>query len=377
MDIDLAKLGRFVADSCDRDQLRALCQDLGFEYGELLGESRSARAFDLVSLADERGQLSTLLASIARQHPDRFNPQAFESRQQRRPARAIGWAGLAGIGVGALILMLSVLLVSRPWRSEPDPFSNIIVSASTDTPSPPLPSPALPTRTSTLVIVATTEVVPSPTRLVTLTSPPLTIERAMTSEPAITSTLSAAPTSMPTDMPTATPAPTFAPTFTPLPTVTATPPPTPTPVLSSVTTGVLFDPTDRIVTIVPGVEDEGQGRLCTPLHPYYSVEAIYFHDYQIGQLGLSLPAKARVSHTPLTQPDGGVSVQVLEVRRHPLDGFKVTGEAANMLGCDLTLNQVLREALDLPLELGEFNDSARFDHGWITIEFLDSPASTP
>jgi hypothetical protein len=161
------------------------------------------------------------------------------------------------------------------------------------------------------------------------------------------------------------------------PTPTVVPTPSSTPQLPASTVDLTYDAENRILTLAPGDEQQKRARLCTPLHPYFSTEAVYIIDYQVSLLGLRLPAKARIQHAYPERFGDEVKVHTLDVRRHPIEGFKITGEAANMIGCDLTLNQTVRQTLGFPLDLGEFDDPPRFDHGRVTIEFIDLPAEAP
>jgi hypothetical protein len=54
-------------------------------------------------------------------------------------------------------------------------------------------------------------------------------------------------------------------------------------------------------------------------------------------------------------------------------GIKVTGEEADFTGCDLLLSSDVRQVLGFPVNLGEFDDAPRFDHGWVVVEFLAAP----
>jgi len=93
----------------------------------------------------------------------------------------------------------------------------------------------------------------------------------------------------------------------------------------------------------------------------------------VDALGLSLPAMGRVVHSYPERLGGEPVVRSLEIRPHPVEGATVSGEVLNFIGCDLILSAEVRELLGFPLALGEFNDPARFDHGWVTIEFPVAP----
>jgi hypothetical protein len=88
---------------------------------------------------------------------------------------------------------------------------------------------------------------------------------------------------------------------------------------------------------------------------------------------LSLPAQARVSHVDAAHLEDGPFVYTLEVRPHPVEGTKVTGETLSFVGCELLVSEDLRRLLGFPIILGGFDAPSRFDHGWVTFEFLATP----
>jgi hypothetical protein len=113
--------------------------------------------------------------------------------------------------------------------------------------------------------------------------------------------------------------------------------------------------------------------MCTPLHTYQNSRTIYFTETSADSLGLPLPAQARVSHSYPELLGNEPVALVLDVQRHPMEGTTFTGAQVSFIGCDLLLNETLRLALGLPADLGEFDDAARFEHGWINVEFLPGP----
>jgi hypothetical protein len=125
--------------------------------------------------------------------------------------------------------------------------------------------------------------------------------------------------------------------------------------------------------LAPGETSLERARLCTPLHTYQSTQTLYLIESTVDSLGLSLPAQARVSHAYAGRLDDGPLVHTLEVRRHPVEGVKVTGERVNFVGCELLASEDLRRLLGFPIDLGEFGAPSRFDHGWVTFEFLIAP----
>jgi hypothetical protein len=132
---------------------------------------------------------------------------------------------------------------------------------------------------------------------------------------------------------------------------------------------LVYDAGTQTLSLAPGDAGLLRARLCTPLNAYQRDDVLYMIDSVADRLALPLPGRAQVTHL---YPVGGEAesvTRVLEVQRHPVSGVKVSGEPADFTGCDLVLAQSLREQLGLPLELGEFDDPARFDHGWVIVQF--------
>lgn len=337
MTVDLAKLGRFIADQFDLDQLQALCQELGVAFDQLLGETLPARAFDLVTLMRDQGQLSALVAAVAQARPDAFSPQDFQVQRphERAERGGIGRSALLGGGLVLALLVGLYFLLTRKPASAPAATSTATMSPtltlipSMPPPSPtPSPSPATPTTT---IVTPTTTPIP------------------------------ATPTASPTPSPSPSPTPAATATFTPTLTPSATP------VLSPSTPPLSYDAETRILELAPGA------RLCTPLNAYHLPDVIYVIESIADGLELPLPAQARITHSyPERLADDSVT-RTVEMRRHPREGIKVTGEEADFLGCYLVVSEDLRLLLGFPANLGEFNDPPRFDHGWVIIEFLTTP----
>jgi hypothetical protein len=348
MDVDLAKLGRFIADHYDLRQLEGLCRELGIAYEQLVGDTRSAKAFDLVTLVRDRGQLSQLLAAVTRAHPDTFDARSLDSRQRRERTGYRRWSWLAGLVAGLAVTLVIGFLLLRIGRQTP--------GAS--------PGPAAgPTSAQVQVTVA-----PTPTKVpVTPTGIPAT----PTPRPTVPLAPSVTPTSSPTPTPTARPRDTSTPTPSPTPSPTGTP--SPTPELSPLSAALDYDQERGILTLAPGDASLGRARLCTPLLVYHSTEAVYLLQGVVDALGLPLPAMGRVVHSCPERLGDEPVVRSLEIRPHPVEGATVSGDVLNFIGCDLILSAEVRELLGFPLTLGAFNDPARFDHGWVTIEFSVAP----
>ena len=360
MEIDLARLGRFVADQFDLEQLRTLCQELDVSHDQLWGDSRSARAFDLVTIMRDRGQLSALLTALSQARPDVFDPKNFEmgGKGERAWRPASGRLSL-WLGAAALVLLVGAVfwLARRPATTPSSSVSStplatrslaVATMAASTSPSPsPSPSPTLLTATPGLVLATpTARLRPSPS-------------------PGVINTATPSPTSLETVTPS------------PPPPATAMPSPSPvrtaTPILSPVDPALTYDAETGTLVLTPGDAGLERARLCTPLNAYQGVQAVYLIENVAVTLGLALPAQARVTHTYPDHLAEGERVDIFEVRQHPVEGVKVTGEAADFIGCDLIVAQDVRELLGMPAELGEFSDPPRFDHGWVVIEFLPRP----
>jgi hypothetical protein len=344
MDVDLAKLGRFITDHFDLDQLGVLCQELEVPYDQLVGDTCSARAFDLVTMMRDRGQLSALLAAVARARPDTFDPRDFEAKPQHERAGYGRAVRLVLLGGGAVLVLLAGFFLLSIRRHTPSqlPSASVTVEASASANVLPTGSPVV------------TSPAPSPSPIVLTATP---------SPPPATSTTRA----------TSSPSPTLIHTPNPPPTPRATTLPSATPILSSDFPALSYDAGARSLRLAPGDASLRRARLCTPLNAYQSPQAIYLVANVADALGLSLPAQARVTHTYPGRLNGESVTRILEVRRHPVAGIKVTGEEADLTGCDLLLSADVRQALGFPADLGEFNAAPRFDHGWVTIEFLAAP----
>jgi len=346
IEVDLAKLGRYIAKHCDGEQLPSLCAELGLSDCELLGDTHSARAFDLVMLARDRGQVSLLVAALARAAPHTFDPQDLQSIPHPERRRVSGWGVLAGAAlacallVGAGLVRFSVLRdrgAATPVPT-PTPLPVGVVASPTLEPTPAPVAPEPPTPTAPLPTARPTHT-PSPVPLPTHTPTPFLLSAIATA------------------------------TDTPGPTVTPTP--SATPVAPPAFPAWVYDPASRTLVMPPGDSGLGQARLCTPLNAYHGVQAIYLIDRAADQIGVPLPARGRVTHASAS--DGEPTVRTLEVLRHPNTGTKVNGEWVDFTGCDLLVSQEVRQLLGFPLELGEFNAVARFDHGWVRIELLAGP----
>jgi hypothetical protein len=348
MDVDLAKLGRFIADHYDFYQLEALCRELGIAHEQLVGDTLSAKAFDLVTLARDRDRLSQLVAAVAQAYPDTFDQRRLKTRYRREGTVSRRWSWLAGLVAGLVVTLVIGFFFLRVGRRAPASSSGPTLSPSsfqvrvTETP---MPTSARATPTG---ILATPTARPTESL-----------------EPSATST--ANPTPTPTARPTDTP--TFVPSPTPSPTGT----PSPTPELSPSLAALSYDEGSNTLTLAPGDGSLSRARLCTPLLAYHSAEVIYLLESAVDALGLSLPSMGRVIHSYPERLGDEPVVRSLEIRRHPVEGATLSGEVLNFTGCDLIVSKEVRESLGFPLALGEFNDPARFDHGWVTMELLATP----
>ncbi len=354
MAVELAKLGRFITDHFAPEQLGTLCQELNVPYGSLLGDTHPARAFDLVTVMRDRGQLSALLAAVSQARPDTFDPQLVEAGRQpaRGRRRAPGWLIL--LGGGALLAACLFLFTQRP-ASSPAPSANFTATA---------------TRTLAVITPSST-MTPAPTVLApsALRVEPTRLSSSQAQDKAVSPTALPEPSATSTH----TPPPSATPSVTSSPSATPTLPPTDTPVLSASSPALAYDPETSTLRLSPGDASLERARLCTPLHTYQNSPTIYFIATTADSLGLPLPAQARVSHSYLELLGDEPIARILDVQRHPVEGVKFTGEQVSFIGCDLLIDETLRLSLGLPADLGEFDDAARFNHGWVNIEFLAQP----
>jgi hypothetical protein len=341
-EVDLAKLGRFIADHFDLDQLQLLSQALDVPYYKLLGDTRSARSFDLVTTLRDRGQLSALMAAVARARPDDFDPQDFEREAEPARQRGTGWRYALWL-VGGVALLLGGYI----WWS-----------------GRPASSPA-PRATPGLTVTGAV----SPTRTPRSTSTRTPPAETATPIPGLLQTSTARPTERP--FPTATGLPTTSPTSR-TPSEEETGRVLAVPTLGPESPGLLYDAASRVLWLAPGDAALNRGRICTPLNAYQDVEAVYVIEDVAASLGLALPARARVTHFPADPTPQTPFTRTLEVLSHPVQGVKVSGEPADFTGCDLVLSASLREALGLPLSLEGFDAPPRFAHGWVRLEFVDA-----
>jgi hypothetical protein len=376
MGVDLAKLGRFITDHFAPEQLGTLCQELNVPYASLLGDTHPARAFDLVTVMRDQGQLSALLAAVAQARPDTFDPRLVEvgHQPQRSGRRALGLPVL--LGGGALLIAFFSLFIRQPASTTPAPSVTVAGTVTA--------TPAAATPTASHTALAPTMPVSSPTAPpepgVTSTdtpspsvTPPPTITPLPSSTPfpSASSTMTLTPSPSASSTMTLTPSPTASSTMTLTPSPTL--PPTATPVLSASSPALAYDPTTRALRLSPGDASLERGRLCTPLHTYQNSTTVYLTETTAELLGLPLPSQARVSHSyPELLGDEPVA-RILDVQRHPIEGVKFTGEKVSFIGCDLLVDETLRQSLGLSTDLGEFDDAARFNHGWVNIEFLAQP----
>ncbi len=202
----LAKLRQFIAEHYDLEELQVLCSDLGVDYDELFGQSKSAKADGLVKWMNSRGRQAELAKKLRGDRPhagDQIDVEAYKTPIQfeARPEFEKGGeetpsiGGIAHprimIGVVSILVVVGAILICGPGR---DFVIGMFSGAPTLTPTvTPTPTPT-PTTTLTRTSTATTTPTPTPTK-----------------------------TPTPTETPTKTPTPTR--TFTPTPTLTPTPEP--------------------------------------------------------------------------------------------------------------------------------------------------------
>lgn len=73
------RLRQVVTQSFDDEELHTLCADLGIDYDSLPGEGKAAKARELVSYMERRGQTHTLVAACYSQRPNSFWREAMDA----------------------------------------------------------------------------------------------------------------------------------------------------------------------------------------------------------------------------------------------------------------------------------------------------------
>jgi hypothetical protein len=156
-------LRRNLTDYFRDGELRALCSELGIEYARLRGQSRAARAGDLIRLLTARHRLAALVALAVRRRPDiswgdlptDLAPPSDLASKARGPSgrsvmlKRLGWLAAGLIAVGGLVVLLSGGL--RPSRPAMSP------TLALDTPRPaPTATPQIFTPTPSAVAMTAT-----------------------------------------------------------------------------------------------------------------------------------------------------------------------------------------------------------------------------
>jgi hypothetical protein len=226
----------------------------------------------------------------------------------------------------------------------------------TPMPSPSLPPPTPMTESEPQPAFTPKPPPPTPTRGPAMTT--RTPTPAVTQSPAHTST----PTSTPTSTKTAVP-PTNTPTAIQTPTHTSTPTNTPVPPTPEVT----YDPGSRTITIHPGHAQAQTGRLCKGKMADVDRYAVFLRPAYLQGFGEPAGLLATVTHV---YPEESINITLpdVEVGQYNDSEIDASGEPLNYSQCAFNAVQSMRNQLGLPSELGDFNSSARFDHGTITIQ---------
>ncbi len=79
--MDLTELRDFITKYFDYNELRDLCFDLGIDHENLPGESKSAKARELVAYCQRRNRLDELEATCRRLRPHAFEDNPAPSAE--------------------------------------------------------------------------------------------------------------------------------------------------------------------------------------------------------------------------------------------------------------------------------------------------------
>jgi formylglycine-generating enzyme required for sulfatase activity len=107
----LSKLRQILATRFNEGELRDLCFDLGLDYGDLVGETRSDKARELVAYLGRRDRVSDLVETGRRIRPDIRWKNAPETTKQSLPPTLTWTIG----GVAALALIAGLMIATVFW----------------------------------------------------------------------------------------------------------------------------------------------------------------------------------------------------------------------------------------------------------------------
>ena len=125
--IDLAKLRRLLGTHLDEEGLRALCYDLGVDYGDLPGNGRRAKARELLAHMERRARVHEIVLYGRQLRPDvPWSTVLVQGKEaQTNPAvpqtRRIDVAALSQDVAALLHPLLPDLVQGAPAGETPDP----------------------------------------------------------------------------------------------------------------------------------------------------------------------------------------------------------------------------------------------------------------
>ena len=96
--VDRIWLRDLLATRFNLDELRSLCFDLNISYENLAGDTRPAKARELVAYCERHGRTDDLVAALRQQRSERFADATTSQRGERGPRHARPGATLEGEG---------------------------------------------------------------------------------------------------------------------------------------------------------------------------------------------------------------------------------------------------------------------------------------
>jgi hypothetical protein len=133
---------------------------------------------------------------------------------------------------------------------------------------------------------------------------------------------------------------------------------------------VEYDPGSRTITIHPGNAEAKTGRLCKAKMADVDRYAVFLRtDYGFGE-----PAGLRATVTHI-YPEKSINITLsdVEVGQYNATEIDASGAQLNYSNCAFNTVQSMRDQLELPSDLEDFNDPPRWDHGIITIQLSSTP----
>jgi hypothetical protein len=358
--------------------------------GVLTGETIRSKTFLIVlssETVDFTGALghdvSLTLAQTAQEVKD-ITSSASESLPPTPTPQAIARLvdSIANLAPGTPTATPSLTVTTQTSSASATTIASVDqVTLATPTPISPTPSPiiaeAMPTSTPVPRPVTPTAPLPDVTNTPRLPPTPTTVYSSTPSPtyPVATTLAAETPTAIPTVTPTSTRPPTSTatniPTLTPTPTNTQVPTPTPTDTPTPMPE-VGYDPGSRTITIAPGNATARTGRLCKGKIADVSRNAVFMRSADLQAFGEPAGLLATVTHD-YPEKSINITLENVELGQYNDDEVNADGEALNYGNCAFNAVQGMREQLKLPLELGDFDDLARYDHGTITIQLSSTP----